>query len=198
MAAGSNIRGRTTRDALFDAAKRLFAEVGYAKTSHADISALAGIGRTTFYEHFSSKEELLVKLVERDLPELMDEIIAAVDEDLPPDRRLAELTARMVEFVATDHLGLILHTEVPRLSLEAQAAIARTHAGMAETIMEIYLEGVEQGRFRRMPPMLAGRLVEQTIMTGGRVVMDTDEPKQHVHAIADATAEFLVSGLTVG
>ena len=119
-----------TRNQLFDAASRLFREYGYAETSHADISAESGIGRTTFYEHFSSKEDLLVQLVQRDLPEFIDEILAEIQPDLPPDTRLRELTVRFVEFVGVDHLGLILHTEVPRLSPDAQRAIAGSHQAL--------------------------------------------------------------------
>ena len=186
---------QATRDALFDAAKRLFSTHGYARTSHADISFEAGIGRTTFYEHFASKEDLLVQLVERDLPTLIEEILDSVPADLSPDVRLRALTTRMVEFVGTDHIGLILHTEVPRLSLEAQAAIAETHRGLGAEFMAIYRSGVESGVFREMSPMLAGRLIESTMMTGGRVVMDLEDPKQHVHEAAESTADFLVSAL---
>ncbi len=185
-----------TRDALLEAAKHLFAELGYTRTSHADISAEAKIGRTTFYEHFASKEDLLVQLVERDLPALIDEILDSVTSDLPPDVRMRELTIRFVEFVGTDHLGLILHTEVPRLSLDSQVAIAATHRRLSTEIMEIYREGIDAGVFVDLDPGLAGRLIQETMMCGGKVVMSFEDPKQHVHPIADATAGFLVSGLS--
>ena len=188
-------RGENTRDALFDAAKLLFRELGYTGTSHADITAEAGIGRTTFYEHFTSKEDLLVQLVERDLPALIDEILHSVDSSLPPDIHLRELTVRVVEFVGTDHIGLILHTEVPKLSAESQDAIAAAHNSLATEFMDIYRRGVGDGTFRLIPPMLAGRLIESTMMMGGRVVMDMDEPKAHAHEIADSTAGFLVNAL---
>jgi AcrR family transcriptional regulator len=185
-----------TRDALLEAAKHLFAELGYTRTSHADISAEAKIGRTTFYEHFASKEDLLVQLVERDLPALIDEILDSVTSDLPPDVRMRELTIRFVEFVGTDHLGLILHTEVPRLSLDSQVAIAATHRRLSTEIMEIYREGIDAGVFVDLDPSLAGRLIQETMLGGGKVVMSFEGPKQHVHPIADATAGFLVSGLS--
>ena len=35
-----------------------FAQFGYMNTSHADIAAEAGIGRTTFYEYFASTGEV--------------------------------------------------------------------------------------------------------------------------------------------
>jgi AcrR family transcriptional regulator len=188
-------RSLHTRNALLDAAKRIFGEIGYAKTSHADIAAVADIGRTTFYEHFASKEDLLVQLVQRDLPALIDDIVASVDAGLAPDLQLRELTLRFVEFVGTDELGIILHTEVPRLSLDAQAAIAATHRGLTAEFTRIYRQGVADGVFADIDPQLVGRLMQETMMTGGRVVMRFEDPKQHVHSVAEATAAFLVNGL---
>jgi len=182
-----------TRDELFDAATRLFRELGYEATSHADISAEADIGRTTFYEHFASKEDLLVQLVQRDLPVLIDELLAEVDPDISPDLRLRELTVRFVEFVGIDHL--ILHTEVPRLSMDAQEAIGDSHRALSNEVMDIYRSGVSGGVFVELPGPLVGRLIQDAMMAGGRVVMDLPEPKQHVHEIAESTAAFLVNGL---
>lgn len=188
--------GDQTRDQLFDAAARLFRELGYEDTSHADISAEADIGRTTFYEHFASKEDLLVQLVQRNLPVLIDELLAEVDSDIAPDLRLRELTVRFVEFVGIDHLGLILHTEVPRLSVDAQLAIAESHRALSNEVMDIYRSGVKAGVFAELPGPLVGRLIQDAMMAGGRVVMDLPEPKQDVHEIAESTAAFLVNGLS--
>lgn len=184
-----------TRDRLFDAAADLFRDIGYEATSHADITAEADIGRTTFYEHFASKEDLLVQLVQRDLPALIDELLAEVDASLPPDKRLWELARRFVEFVGMDHLGLILHTEVPRLTPEAQTAIAESHYGLSREVMSIYRSGVASGVFRELPRPLLAKLLQETMMSGGRVVMDLPQPERHVQGIAEATADFLVDGL---
>ena len=186
-----------TRRLLLDAAVEHFARFGYMETSHADIAAEAGIGRTTFYEYFSSKEDLLVDLVATRVPELMAELVEQIPEGLTPEEELAELTARMVEFVGTDHLGLLLHQEVPRLSDPAQARIAESHAGLSTAFTDIYRRGCEDGVFREMPPRLAVRLMYQVIMTSGREVMDSADPKQEVHRLADAAVEFLVAGLKV-
>lgn len=185
------------RDAMFDAARDLIAEVGYSEMSHADITSSVGIGRTTFYEHFSSKEDLLIQLVRRDLPQTTQEILASVDADLPPDQRLGELAARMVEFVGTDHMGLILHTEVPRLSPEAQHDIAEAHEGLASEFANVYRAGVMQGIFTAYPPRLAGMMIEQIIMTGGKVVMNSDDPTGQVTQIARDTATLLVDAFRV-
>lgn len=180
---------------MLNAARGLIGDIGYEDMSHADITASVGMGRTTFYEHFSSKEDLLVELVRRDLPPLTVEIVSSIDPDGPPDARLHELSVKMVAFVGTDHIGLILHTEVPRLSSEAQMAIAAAHGGVAGEFAAVYQEGVDQGVFRAMPPYLVGRMMEAIIMTGGRVVMDSSSPATDVMSIARDTADTLVAAL---
>jgi len=55
---------RQRRD-LLRAAGRLAAREGYERTRVADIVAEAGLSKSTFYEHFSSKEECFVDLHRR-------------------------------------------------------------------------------------------------------------------------------------
>ena len=187
------------RAALFDAALEAFAERGYQATSHADVAFSAGMARTTFYEYFASTEDLLVQLVEDRLPGMVDEIVNSVPdrEDMAPDEQLAALAARMIEFVGTDHLGLILHSEVPRLSDEAQRRIAAAHGELSSAFGDIYRTGLQQGCFRDMPALLAGRLIHEVIMTAGRTVMDDPDPKGTVHDVSDAAVAFLISGIGV-
>jgi len=184
------------RDAMFDAARDLIGTIGYSEMSHADITAEVGIGRTTFYEHFSSKEDLLVQLVRRDLPETIDELVGGIDDSLAPRPRLRALAEAMVEFVGTEHMGLILHTEVPLLSPEAQKQIADAHEGLTSEFAAVYRAGVESGDFAAYSPRFAGRMMEQIIMTGGKVVMADAEPARNVGRIARDTAEVLVNALS--
>lgn len=185
------------RDQLFDAARELIKTMGYAEMSHADLTAEVGIGRTTFYEHFSSKEDLLVQMVRRDLPPLVDELVEAVDGTAAPDTRLLDLARLMVAFVGTDHIGLILHTEVPHLSPQSQEQISEAHTGLSMAFADTYRDGVQAGVFRMVPPRLAGRMMEQMIMAGGKAVMEADDPATDVVDIARYTAELVVAAFRV-
>ena len=55
-------RSRDTRRKLVLAAARLWTDKGYDETTVEEICAAAGVGRTTYYLHFESKERLLVEL----------------------------------------------------------------------------------------------------------------------------------------
>ncbi len=190
---GTDENPGNVREQLFDAAREIIGKMGYIEMSHADLTAEVGIGRTTFYEHFSSKEDLLVQMVRRDLPPLVDDIVGSVDASLPPDERLAALARLMVEFVGTDHIGLILHTEVPRLSPAAQEQISEAHTGLSMAFASTYMDGIRSGVFRMVPRKLAGRMMEQMIMTGGRAVMESDDPTAEVGEIARHTADMVVA-----
>ncbi|ORB86022.1 TetR family transcriptional regulator [Mycobacterium kansasii] len=65
MAAGVlTAKGRQTRQAIEQAARKLFAERGFHGTTLADITSAAGKSPAVFYRYFSDKEDLLAALAE--------------------------------------------------------------------------------------------------------------------------------------
>ena len=60
---------RKKRDALFQSALALFARQGYEETSIVDIIHNAGVAVGGFYQHFASKRQLLLVLMDRLLHE---------------------------------------------------------------------------------------------------------------------------------
>lgn len=54
-----------TRDAVLQAALRLFSEHGYLGVRVEDIAREAGVSRATFYKHFAEREEILAMLLTR-------------------------------------------------------------------------------------------------------------------------------------
>ena len=55
-------KGRQTRDAIEQAARKLFAERGFHGTTLADITSAAGKSPAVFYRYFADKEDLLAAL----------------------------------------------------------------------------------------------------------------------------------------
>lgn len=82
------------RDRLVDAAFDLFDEQGYEQTTVDDIAARAGVGRTTFFRYYRSKEQVIFPDHERTM--------AAIRE------RLATSTADTALVAVTETVRLVL------------------------------------------------------------------------------------------
>jgi AcrR family transcriptional regulator len=188
-----------TRSALLDAAKTLIHDAGTADLPLGEIALAAGVGRTTLYDYFVDRDDLIATLVEEELPGVVDNLIGAmlIGGDAP--ERLADLASRTVEFVISDPvLGVILHREVGRMGPEAEVRIRAAHATLADAMVGLYLSGVESGEFRSMPPDLAGRLIQDSIMSAARTVLSAATPKDRVDSVTQHLRLFLLGGLGVG
>jgi AcrR family transcriptional regulator len=64
-------KGRQTRQAIEQAARKLFAERGFHGTTLADITSAAGKSPAVFYRYFDDKEDLLAALAESFLHEVV-------------------------------------------------------------------------------------------------------------------------------
>lgn len=185
-----------TRQALLEAAYSLIDEAGTAEVSLGEVALSAGIGRTTLYDYFTDRDDLIAALVEDELPVVISELIGRVDRSLPIESQLAELAVKTVEFVATDPVyGVILHREVGKMSLEAQERIRASHSDLSATMAGLYARGVTEGLFDPLPPALAGRLIQDTIMSAARVLISGSADRE---AVTDGLRRFLLQGLGYG
>jgi len=188
-------KAQTRHDVLM-VAMELFAEYGYEDTSFGDISASVGIGRTTLYEYFTDKDDLLASLVEETLPGTIETIVARIPSDITPGERLERLTVGMVEFVAVDPtLGLLLHREVPKLSVEAQDRVAAAHKGLSMEFADAYRAGVIAGELKQLPVGMAGRFLSDMIMSAAKVLIDSKNPTERLAEVTGAVVELLFNGL---
>jgi AcrR family transcriptional regulator len=76
------------REAILDAARGAFAESGYHETSLEAVAERAGVSKALLYEHFRSKRELFVAMLEMHVHELIERITGAVASAEPGEARL--------------------------------------------------------------------------------------------------------------
>ncbi|WP_375598526.1 TetR/AcrR family transcriptional regulator [Devosia sp. Naph2] len=93
-------RVRRTRQTLHETLMRLTVERGYDEVTVADIAAAADVGRSTFYAHFTDKDDLLRSAVGTLRCALMQQHAAAGIDGGGPDRILGFsqfMTAHLAE-----------------------------------------------------------------------------------------------------
>lgn len=94
MREDGTVSGTPVRERLVDAAFDLFDERGFEQTTADDIADRAGVGRTTLFRHYRSKEDVI-------FPD-HDRLIAAVQE------RLKTSSAETALVAVTDAVRLVL------------------------------------------------------------------------------------------
>lgn len=186
-----------TRRQILDAAQELIAEMGTAEISLGEIASAVGIGRTTLYEYFTDRDDVIASLVEDQFPEVVEGYLSEIPPHLSPPDHLAAVAERTVRFVATDPvLGLILHREVGRLRPAVQQRIRAAHADLITEMGSIYAAGVEEGLLRDIPVDLAGRFIQDTMMSAARAVIAAPHPDARLPEILEAMRTFLLHGLS--
>jgi AcrR family transcriptional regulator len=104
------------REAIIDAAARVFTERGYRGATVDAILDEAGLSKGAFYWHFESKDELMLAVlaerVERPVKELIELIRAA-----PPDENVSQVaTRRFAEYLDSGRDAILLEHEYEALA----------------------------------------------------------------------------------
>jgi AcrR family transcriptional regulator len=93
-------RPSAARDAVFQAATRLFGERGYTGTTMRDIARSVGILPGSLYAHIESKEAVLLAIIE-DGVDRFNEVVDAIDaEHLSPEAALRAAVRGHLDIVA--------------------------------------------------------------------------------------------------
>jgi AcrR family transcriptional regulator len=185
-----------TRREILDAGATLFRSQGYSDTNLGDVAAYVGIGRTTLYEYFSDKEDILVHIVEDRIPSVVDDILVDLPEEISVRDRLAELLVRGLQYVSSDvDLGSMLMREMAKLSPSAQRRIARAHAGLATEITRLCRVGMERGEFRAFDPEDVGRLVYSLMMTSSQTLMRGEVTEERIRRVSGTLVDLVFDGL---
>jgi TetR/AcrR family transcriptional regulator, ethionamide resistance regulator len=145
----SRRRGRRPRTyaAVLAATSELLESVPLAQLSVARIIAAAGVSRTSFYEHFTSKEDVVVRLVRSISAEVADEIEPMFARDgRGPEQAFREGLSRLLR-VSGRHAPLVLAAseEWPAVP-ELQRLWFRMHGELTRRLAELIVSERAAGR----------------------------------------------------
>lgn len=166
----------TRADEIIDAGIALFARRGYADTSIDDIGAVVGIAGPTIYNHFASKQDILVAGLLRGHGQLQEILRVARVEGVGPADVLRRLSDAYVDLTLdqTDLIGALatesVHLgdeaasrkvrDVQRAYIQDWVAIARAHnPADSPTVARIKVQAAQMmandvaraSRLRRIP-----------------------------------------------
>lgn len=90
------------RDKILFAGLSFFTKEGYRKTSVLDVVEMARVSKTTFYQNFSSKEDLMAVLLEVLVTEILEEVKIAIDRESRMAYKAYQGIRRYIEICLSD------------------------------------------------------------------------------------------------
>lgn len=184
-----------TKEEILDAAAQIFRIKGYHATSMSDIAGAVNLQKASLYHHVSSKQEILLELLDQAL-ELLTEQISNIarDESLQPDEKLRRMIHSYLKAL-TDHVDLssVLLMEHRSLKPELHARHIPNRDRFEALWREVIEEGMQSGVFCCVETAMAAR----TLLGAMNWTITWFDPKGElaIEDIASQIAILFINGL---
>jgi AcrR family transcriptional regulator len=143
-------------DRVLASAARLFAEDGFAATSVRAVAERARLTKAGLYYHIKEKEDLLFRICERSILDILDGARAALKREAGPAARLSALVRNHCEyFLRHPHNLTVLNRDMGALTGQQREAIRALELDYLELIRGALRQGAAAGVFRRLDPTVA-------------------------------------------
>lgn len=180
------------RLAIAHAAAELIFRNGYSETSVSQIARKTGIGKSTIYDYFSSKEEIILTLLDEPLAEvrLNAEKIAASSQGVI--QRISQILEMHLDILLRDKAFVFkLSFEFQRLPLEVQARHEVKRQAYQDLLMGLIEEGISAGTFRPVDP----DIVMKTLLSILSSVLLTSRPRGTPREMLASALDVIFRGL---
>lgn len=170
-------------------------EIGYHRASVSEIAARAGVAKSAIVYYFSSKESLLLSVVDEVFTRLFASLEPAVHAETDPAAQLAAYARAYLLYVDTHRADVTAGIEIVVSHRTADGTplyLTGTEADSA-LLRGILAAGMDAGVFRRMPLTIAVSVVEALLDVW------TTELQRDMSAelgpFGEQTIDFLLKGL---
>ena len=147
-----------TRDNILDAAAQVIRQKGFHGASMADIAEAVNLQKASLYHHVSSKQEILLALLDRALDMLIEQIGAVASQNLPADEKLRQMIRAYLKGLADNaDLASVLLFEHRSLEKEQRQRHIPQRDRFEALWRDVLNQGIQEGIFNFPDPSLAVR-----------------------------------------
>ena len=185
-----------TRAEILETAAQIFREKGFHGTSMQDIAQAVNLKKASLYHHISSKQGILLALLDDALDLLIERITVVKNQKIPPEEKLRQAIACYLQILAEHRdLSAVLLFEHRSLDRDLHAKHVPRRDRFESIWREMIQEGMQQGTFSQMDASLAARAlmgVMNWTLTWYRL-----DGSLSVHEIAYEYTDLILKGLLV-
>ncbi|HOP74218.1 MAG TPA: TetR/AcrR family transcriptional regulator [Bacillota bacterium] len=179
---------------ILEKALEVFAEKGYYRTTIQEVADRAELSKRTVYRCIKTKEELFMELLNAAVLTRNEEVFKQIGITDDLKEKLSRFVISLIRF-ARNHRQYyrILTMEVVSDNPEFLNQVAKIQSEFQEQVYQILQEGVRQGRFREINPLLATTFLSKLIE--GTLVIIENEPNYSSDQVILSMLDLFWNGL---
>jgi AcrR family transcriptional regulator len=183
-----------TREGILEAAAKIFSEKGYNATSMQDIADAVHLQKSSLYHHFSSKQEILVGILDHALELINNHLEQVLAQSLSPEEKMRQAMVSYFQTIAENQsLAAVLIMEMKSLDPELKARQASQREKFEGIWKDLIVEGRREKIFDHFDPSITGRAI-LGVMNWSVTWYHRDGPRS-AREIADLFADLVLHGL---
>lgn len=147
-----------TREDIIQAAAQIFSQKGYHATSMQDIADSVNLQKASLYHHVSSKQEILLEILNQALDLLISNMQQALDSSTTPEDKLRQAMRVYIETILCyRQLAQVLLLEHRSLRPDLKSRHIQHRDRFEQMWRDLVQEGLESGAFAGQDPALVTR-----------------------------------------
>jgi TetR/AcrR family transcriptional regulator, cholesterol catabolism regulator len=183
-----------TRDDILDAAAQVFRQKGFHGASMSAIAEAVNLQKASLYHHVSSKQEILLALLDRALGMLTDHISSITSQPIPADQKLRQMIRAYLSGLADNaDLTTVLLFEHRSLDKKSHLRHVPQRDKFEKLWRDVVDDGVHSGIFACSDSGVAVRALMGVM--NWTLTWYRPEGGKSIEKIADEYADLLFHGL---
>ena len=183
------------REEIVGVTLRLVAENGFQKTSMREIAVLANMGKSSLYDFFKTKDEIIVYAVEKIIEETIQKFQKIIADEASPEQCLRKIMRNHLEVPKQYRTVLMwVNTESDHLEEEYRKRLKAMHYKYQDIIKSVIENGESAGIFRKTDAGLLTRLLINSVMA----IVYTSRPSASPEIMLDETMNIFLHGIMNG
>ena len=183
-----------TREDILEAAAQVFRQKGFHGASMQDIAKAVNLQKPSLYHHVSSKQDILLALLNRALELLLERISPITSQDIPADKKLQQMIRAYLRILAENtDLSAVLLFEHRSLECKQHAR----HVPHRDKFEALWRDVLEEGVTAKLlvceDPALATRAILGIL--NWTITWYHPDGALEIDEIADRYSNLLLNGL---
>lgn len=182
------------REDILDAAAQVFRQKGFHGASMSDIAGVVNLQKASLYHHVSSKQEILLALLDRALGMLTNHIAGVACQPIPVDQKLRQMIHAYLSALADNSdLSAVLLFEHRSLDKKLHARHVPQRDKFEALWRDVFNEGVRSKIFECADVDMAVRALMGVM--NWTLTWYRPEGSKSIEQIADGYTDLLFHGL---